>query len=134
MSSTRPSEIHFLYATKSDPELDPQRILFLPRLLDLVTMAADSNVTLSLFITGTGSEGAIERGKLPNRTVGRRITEADVLRAIDGYKQGSADSKRNRERTLCYVCGPPQMTDHFVEVLRLQSGMSDDRVFCEKWW
>lgn len=134
MSSNRPREIHFLYATKSDSDVDPQKILFLPRLMDLVGMAADSNVTLSLFVTGTDSEGVIEHGKLPNRTFGRRIAEADVVRAIDGYKNKSPDVEGHRARTLSYVCGPPQMTDQFVELLKQQPGMTDGRVLCEKWW
>ncbi|CZT16829.1 related to NADH-cytochrome b-5 reductase [Ramularia collo-cygni] len=133
-SSSRPKEVHFLYATKSEPDLDPQKILFLPRLMDIVSMAEDSNVTLSLFVTGTDSEGAIEHGKLPNRTFGRRIAEEDVVRAIDGYKSRPADVEGHRASTLSYVCGPPQMTDHFVKLLKSQPGMSEDRVLCEKWW
>lgn len=133
-SSNRPREIHFLYATKSDPKIDPQRILFLPRLMDLVAMSADANITLSLFVTGTDSDGVIEHGKLPNRTFGRRIGEQDVVKAIDGYRNGPLDVDATRARTLSYVCGPPQMTDHFVECLKKQKGMSEDRVLCEKWW
>lgn len=134
-SSSRPREIHFLYATKADSEPDPQKILFLPRLMDLVAMAADPNVTLSLFLTGTGcSEGRIEHGGLPNRTLGRRLAEEDVVRAIDGYKKQSGDIQSSRRRTLCYVCGPPRMTDEYVDVLKRQTGMADERVLCEKWW
>lgn len=134
MSSQRPKEIHFIYGTKSDSDLDRQKILFLPRLMDLVGMAEDSNVTLSLFVTGSGSEGVIEHGQLPNRTFGRRIAEEDVVKAIDGYKAQPADVERSRARTVSYVCGPPRMTDHFVELLKKQPGMSEDRVLCEKWW
>lgn len=134
MSTERPKEVHFLYTTKSDSELDPQKILFLPRLMDQVAMAEDQNVTLSLFVTGTDSEGVIEHGKLPNRTFGRRITEEDAVRAIDGFRSQPADVNTSRARTLSYVCGPPPFTDHFVELLKKQPGMSDDRVLCEKWW
>lgn len=119
-----------MYGTKSDSELDPQRILFLPRLTDLIAAAADQKVTLSLFLTGTGSEGRIEHGRLPNRTFGRRMDHQDLQQAIDGYN-GDADG---RQRTLCYVCGPQVMTDDFVEYLSDQTGMSKDRVLCEKWW
>lgn len=133
-SSNRPREIHFLYATKSDPELDPQKILFLPRLMDIVGMAEDSNVTLSLFVTGTHSERVIEHGRLPNRTFGRRIAEEDVVRALNGYEGQPSDVQGSRQGTLSYVCGPPHMTDHFVEILKNQPGMSHERVLCEKWW
>ncbi|EME49579.1 hypothetical protein DOTSEDRAFT_68379 [Dothistroma septosporum NZE10] len=130
----RPREIHFLYATKADSELDPQRILFLPRLMDLVAAVANPNITLSLFLSGTGDDGPIEHGKLPNRTFGRRLVERDLQNAISGYKQGVFGAEHDRLGTLCYVCGPPRMTDEIVEFLRNEKGMSEARVLCEKWW
>ncbi|KAF2172927.1 hypothetical protein M409DRAFT_49436 [Zasmidium cellare ATCC 36951] len=132
--SSRPKEIHFIYGTKTTSELDPQRILFVPRLMDLVAAEADPNVTLSLFLTGTGDEGPIEHGKLPNRTFGRRITEADLVRAIDGYKQNVFGAEHDRKNTVCYVCGPQKMTDEVVSFLRGQEGLSEERVLQEKWW
>ncbi|TKA45479.1 hypothetical protein B0A54_04018 [Friedmanniomyces endolithicus] len=88
-SVTRPKEIHFIYTTRVSPssgDIDPQTILFLPRLMDLVAaIAQPTNITLSVFLTGPAAEGAatddrgiIEHGKLPNRTFGRRVTEADL--------------------------------------------------------
>ncbi|USW48527.1 Putative ferric reductase, NAD binding domain, FAD-binding domain, ferredoxin reductase-type [Septoria linicola] len=130
----RPPEIHFLYATKTNYELDPQQILFLPRLMDLTAAAADPNVTLSCFLTGIGDEGVIEHGKLPNRTFGRRFTEEDLVKALDGYKTNVFGPEHDRAGTVAYVCGPPKMTDQVVELLRGQSGMSEERVLCEKWW
>lgn len=132
--STRPREMHFLYATKADSELDTQKILFLPRLMDLVAAVADPNVTLSLFVTGTGDSGAIEHGRLPNRTFGRRLREEDLRSAIDGHKQNVFGAQHDRQRTLCYVCGPPSMTDEIVQFLSREEGMSEARVLCEKWW
>lgn len=129
-SFSRPQEIHFIYGTKAESELDPQRILFLTRLMDLVSAVADSNVTLNLFLTGSGDTGRIEHGRLPNRTFARRILHSDLSEAIDGYK---ADDS-GREHTVCYVCGPQRMTDDFVEYISMQNGMSEDRVLCEKWW
>ena len=110
--------------------MDPQRILFLPRLMDLVAAVADPKVTLNLYLTGTGDEGRIEHGRFPNRTFASRITKTDLVRAIDGYQDDSA----GRAETLCYVCGPPAMTDEFVEFLSQQKGMAQERVLCEKWW
>ncbi|KAK4545581.1 hypothetical protein LTR36_002931 [Oleoguttula mirabilis] len=95
--------------------------------MDLVAAAADSNVTVSLFITGTGDEGRIEHGKLPNRTFARRISEADLVGAIDGYQKSIYGAEHDRQRTLCYVCGPPKMTDEYVGFLRHQPGMAEDR-------
>lgn len=132
-SSRRPREIHFLYASKATAQLDPQTILFLPRLVDLVAAAPDPGVTLSLFLTGTGERGEarIEHGKFPNRTFARRIADRDVVQAVDGFGQ---TEPAERATTLCYVCGPPGMTDGFVEVLTGLEGMGEERVLCEKWW
>ena len=100
-------------------------------------MFADpTHVTLSLFLTGAGSgndEGPIEHGKLPNRTFGRRLGPRDLVGAIDGF-QPDASGGRGREGVVCYVCGPPRMTDEMVEFLGRQEGMEEERVLCEKCW
>jgi len=136
--SQRPKEIHFLYGTKTPTsDMDPQSMLFLTRLIDLVAAAADPvNVTLSLFLTNTGYEDGerIEHGKLPNRTYAKRIGKGDLVGALDGWRGKGAQGGAGREDTVCYVCGPQRMTDEFVEVLRGQEGMSEERVLCEKWW
>lgn len=119
-----------MYGTKADSELDPQKMLFVSRLMDLIAAAADPKVTLSLFLTGTGQQGRIEHGRFPNRTFGARINHIDLQQAMDGFIGDIA----GRHRTLCYVCGPQTMTDNFVEYLSSQDGMSEDRVLCEKWW
>jgi len=110
--------------------------------MDLVAaIAQPTNITLSVFLTGPAAEGAatddrgiIEHGKLPNRTFGRRVTEADLVRAVDGYRTPVFGSEHDRQGTVCYVCGPPRMTDEFVGFLSRQNGMSEERVLCEKWW
>jgi NAD(P)H-flavin reductase len=99
--------------------------------MDLVAAAADTNVTLRLFLTGIGETGSIEHGKFPNRTFARRITTTDLVDAIDGYQHSSQTTRSN---TLCYICGPPVMTDGFVDFLTQQAGMTKERVLCEKWW
>jgi NAD(P)H-flavin reductase len=138
--SQRPEEIHFLYGSKtSESEPDPQTILFLPRLMDLVSAAAEPlDVTLSLFLTGpTGYEDGekIEHGKLPNRTWARRIGKRDLVGALDGWRGSSSNAAgEGREGTVCYVCGPQKMTDEIVEMVGKVEGMNADRVLCEKWW
>ncbi|KAK1084554.1 hypothetical protein LTR33_002598 [Friedmanniomyces endolithicus] len=137
-SVTRPKEIHFIYTTRVSPssgDIDPQTILFLPHLMDLVAAIADpTNITLSLFLTGATAEGAatddrgiIEHGKLPNRTFGRRVTEADLVRAIDGYRTPVFGTKHDRQGTVCYVCGPPRMTDEIVGFLSLM--MAEQHIY-----
>ncbi|KAK1079736.1 hypothetical protein LTR33_006136 [Friedmanniomyces endolithicus] len=103
--------------------------------MDLVAaIAQPTNVSLSVFLTGPAAEGAatddrgiIEHGKLPNRTFGRRVTDADLVRAIDGYKASVFGLEHDRQSTVCYVCGPPRMTDEFVGFLSRQEGMSEER-------
>lgn len=133
-SHMRPREMHFIYATKAYPDLDRQKILFLPRLMDLVAAAADSNVSLGCYLTGLGEEGLIEHGQLPNRTYGRRLQGEDLVKALDGYGTNTFGADHGRKGTVAYVCGPPRFTDEYVAFLQKQEGMSDDRVLCEKWW
>ncbi|KAK3068370.1 hypothetical protein LTR53_014121 [Teratosphaeriaceae sp. CCFEE 6253] len=152
-SSARPREMHFLYMTKTSPdsngEIDPQGILFLTRLMDLVAATAEPlAVTLSLFLTdpaaaasASDDRGIIEHGRLPNRTFGRRIEAADLVAALDGFPAKSRAGSRqpfgrehDRRGTVCYVCGPPVMTDDYVRFLGQQEGMESRRVLCEKWW
>lgn len=103
--------------------------------MDLVAAASDPGaVTLSLFLSGLGNEGKIEHGSFPNRTIGRRVNDEDLVKALDGYKQNVFGGGHDRESTVCYVCGPPQMTDEIVAMLRKQEGMNESRVLCEKWW
>jgi NAD(P)H-flavin reductase len=153
----RPREIHFLYGTKASesrearerielrerrsPSASPVRIesskiLFLHRLMDLVSMAAEpTKVTLSLFLTDTTyPEGAkVEDGQLPNRTWARRMGEQDLVGALDGW-QTKGEGGPGRKGTVAYVCGTPPMTDSIAEFLGRQEGMSAERVLCEKWW
>lgn len=58
--------------------------------------------------------------------VRRRITFSDLQEAL-----GPVAGRRN---TLAYVCGPPKMTDEFVDILSREDGMDSRRVLCEKWW
>ncbi|TKA32357.1 hypothetical protein B0A50_01463 [Salinomyces thailandicus] len=129
-----PKEVHFVYATKTTSELDPHSILFLTRLMDLVGIASDPGITLSLYLTGTGEDGMLDDGRLPNRTFARRITELDLVRALDGFKENIYGAEHDRQGTVCYVCGPQKMTDEFVGFLGQQPGMAKERVLCEKWW
>ncbi|CRG92317.1 hypothetical protein PISL3812_09374 [Talaromyces islandicus] len=52
----------------------------------------------------------------------RRISRQDLGSAMAGAK----------DSTVCYVCGPPPMTDEFVG--HLGSLIGADRVLYEKWW
>lgn len=55
------------------------------------------------------------------------LRNAVSISRLDGSKQS----------TVCYVCGPPNMTDEVVGVLNEMLGDDDDarsRILYEKWW
>jgi len=55
-----------------------------------------------------------------------RMTREDLMEALGPVEE--------RNQTLCYVCGPPQLTDWAVHELKNAEGVEDERVLCEKWW
>lgn len=59
----------------------------------------------------------------------RRIKRQDLQATVIGE-----DADVNPKETVCYLCGPPKMTDEFVEVLRGLLGGEKERVLFEKWW
>lgn len=124
-TDTLPPQVEFIYATKS---IDGE-ILFADRLLHIASNRPQQ-VKLHFFLTGSQSGGAaaLQDSRLAELAISpsyRRLNTKDVLEAL---------SSSGREQTVCYVCGPPQMTDELVDLLRGQEGMSADRVLCEKWW
>ncbi|EKG18272.1 Oxidoreductase FAD/NAD(P)-binding protein [Macrophomina phaseolina MS6] len=124
-TDTLPPQVEFIYATKS---IDGE-ILFADRLLHIAS-SRPQQVKLHFFLTGSQSGGAaaLQDSRLAELAISpsyRRLNTKDVLEAL---------SSSGREQTVCYVCGPPQMTDELVDLLRGQEGMSADRVLCEKWW
>lgn len=123
-----PVTIHLLYSTRAPtPCKSRDNVLFLSRILDLqkhASSASKSKLDLQLFVTG---ESVIAgTGVLPDESIYRRMSDEDVLAAIG--------NPAKRASTVCYVCGPPVLTDHCVDLLRRQESMEPDRVLCEKWW
>lgn len=96
---------------------------------------------LKIYITGPNpgidinAANEVNKGELS--LCNRRISAvADLRETIIGLGE-DVDSKKGANGTVCYVCGPPAMTDEFVEVLErlLQvHGDSRKRVYYEKWW
>lgn len=124
-ANTMPSSVEFIYATK----LADGQVLFADRLLHIASNRPEQ-LKLKFFLTKPGERDAepfqdIRMAGLSVSPAHRRLSSDDVLEAL-----GDAQ----RDKTVCYVCGPPQMTDELVELLREQDGMSADRVLCEKWW
>ncbi|PYH46724.1 FAD-dependent oxidoreductase [Aspergillus saccharolyticus JOP 1030-1] len=133
--------IRFLYSTKlpqpdkattptTNPEKRLDQILFLSRLREIVNIQSQLRrlrIALDLFITDLDDD---TRGVSFDdlRIHGRRIN-ADDLRAAAISEDGTIEP----EKTVCYVCGPPGMTDDIVGKLEGLLG-GGERVFYEKWW
>ncbi|PGH27326.1 hypothetical protein AJ80_01036 [Polytolypa hystricis UAMH7299] len=153
--------IHMLYSTRLVPPLKTSdedgttcgsrlnEILFLERLREITRISQGGKIPekeqtpfppfdLRLHITNSGlgdgdaylSDNAFEDMKVYNC----RISVADVRDIILG--PGSTGGTQ-QSGTVCYVCGPPNMTDEFVKALEEMVGSGAEgkkRVFCEKWW
>jgi NAD(P)H-flavin reductase len=100
--------ITFIYSTKAY-----SKVLFLERLRD-ISNTLNERLKLKVFITS-------DQDHKEHIGSNRRFTDEDLTEAVG--KGGN---------TVCYVCGPPKMTDHVVELLGGIVG--SERVFCEKWW
>lgn len=120
-----PEEVRFLY-TLRQPEPQDQ-VLFLSRLRAIAQTVAGIQFRLQLYLTGGISPFSLEiEGTSRTTAQHRRVTHDDLIEAIG--------KPEDRAGVVCYVCGPPAMTDEFVEVLRHAEGMEEERVLCEKWW
>ena len=125
--SRRPKSIRFVYASKTagSPILASE-ILFLQRLMKLVNKAPDGTAKLDLYLTAASEDDVSCAEGLPSHVKCRRIGPADLDKALGDVS--------HRHSTVCYVCGPPRMTDIFVDFLSSRTGMERGRVLCEKWW
>jgi len=119
-----PAKVHILYSTKVDKKLVySNKILFLDRLKSYEEQHPE-RMSVTLFITGD-YEKLEDPEEFPWHFT-RRLTKADVLTVLGDF--------RKRQRTVCYVCGPPSMTDELVHFLGSLDGLEASRVLCEKWW
>lgn len=154
LPSSSPTQIHFLYSTRVPPPSESptsstataedtlNQILFLPRLREIArshTHAPSQRLLFSvdLFLTNLREHPDLvaalsgedkDRAKGQDFTIHDRRIEIEDLRAAVGVGVGDG--------TVCFVCGPPAMTDEVVGVLRglVSSEDGKERVFCEKWW
>lgn len=117
-----------MYGSKvEEGPIKASRILFLTRLMEMIKKHGDGSVQLDLFLTATSQKDIDGATDLPEHVKLGRI-EKDDLEAVIG------EDRSVRQATLAYICGPPAMTDQFVEFLSTRDGMSERRVLCEKWW
>ncbi|WEW57654.1 hypothetical protein PRK78_003121 [Emydomyces testavorans] len=119
------------------------QILFLPRLREIVRserkqhqQQKDTNLVFKpldvrLYLTNLSSHPDTSADELAVELHDEvaiydgRITVADLEDLIGSDRDEQA-------RTVCNLCGPPRMTDDFVEILERILG--NRRVFYEKWW
>lgn len=114
-----PHEVLLLYASHVSESGEPA-FLFRHRLERIARLGLQFR--LQLYVTGKPEIELPEKGRIQ----WRRINHADLIDAVG--------SPEDRAGVVCYVCGPPPMTDDFVSFLRQVEGMDEQRVLCEKWW
>jgi hypothetical protein len=137
-----PTTIHILYSSRLPPHQETtsanavlDQILFLPRLCQIVRSQESSHrlrISLDLFLTDLASSSDLFSSGSPSdlKIHPVRISDRDLRSAVVG-RDGELDSRG----TVCYVCGPPGMTDSVVEKLvKMLGDGGEQRVFFEKWW
>ncbi|KAE8148309.1 hypothetical protein BDV25DRAFT_158605 [Aspergillus avenaceus] len=142
-ASHHPFNVHILYSSKlpesaltesvSSPESALDQILFLSRLRQIIRSQSQSHrlqISLDLFVTNLqGTASRILQQPTDMAVHSKRISPDDLHVALAG-PDGSIDPRA----TVCYMCGPPAMTDEFVTILRQWMGNAKEQVFFEKWW
>jgi ferredoxin-NADP reductase len=124
-------EVEVLYSLK-DPGGDREAdgMLFVDR---IATIFAREKLrgSLKLFLTGKEAVGGSDSSYVTCNEVevpfkSRRIEEQDLSEAVG----------KDLETAVVYTCGPPDMTDGFIELLTSEAGWAIDstRVLFEKWW
>ncbi|KAJ5388386.1 Riboflavin synthase-like beta-barrel, partial [Penicillium cosmopolitanum] len=133
--------VHFLYSSRLPTGFETassqavlEQVLFLSRLRQIIRTQLHLqkfNISLQLFLTNLKSSLIEPSGRPADLAIhSRRIGEDDLRAAIT-----DRDGKRNPQKTVSYVCGPPDMTDDMVD--RLKKVLDDpegQRIFYEKWW
>ncbi|KAI9745752.1 MAG: hypothetical protein M4579_007644, partial [Chaenotheca gracillima] len=119
-----PPAVEFLYGFQSpknseSKSFDASKVLFLPRLRS-ITSTTD-RISLSLFATGShiSSSGPESQDSLESIKY-RRMTSSDIVRSLGPVEK--------RSNTVVYICGPPAMTDEFVDVAKSVEGIRQERV------
>lgn len=123
-------EVSVMYGVKVPEDGNLDKILFLDRIVDLFRRGRLTG-KVGLFLTGPIPQGGdLHGGKTDAVDIKHgRMTKDAVLAAV----RAGGDKKS----TLVYVCGPPVMTDYFVDTLtapEIHGVIDPARVKSEKWW
>ncbi|XP_054714460.1 oxidoreductase NAD-binding domain-containing protein 1-like isoform X2 [Uloborus diversus] len=105
---TNPGKVHLLYSAKTEEEL-----IFKESFTNMEK--EHPSLLCRYFVTGQ-----LETKQSPDS----RITKDDVIQSI---------RKLQAEKTLCYVCGPSNMTDEVASWLH-ELGIDKEHIRYEKWW
>jgi hypothetical protein len=140
--TTKPKTIRVLYSSrlprdheKASAGTKLDQILFLPRIRQIIKSQECSHrlqISLDLFLTNLASSSDLgPAGSLSDINIhAERISDTDLRAAALGK-----DSELDPRSTVCYVCGPPAMTDAVVEKLvQILGKGGEQRVLFEKWW
>ena len=123
-----PQTVKLLYATRLAGETLDQ-VLFFPRLRQIfqkLNSGDDKSYTIDLYLTD-GSSPAGQEFVAPWIDIHYdRISKRHLLSSI-------GPTANPQHGVTVYICGPPAMTDEFVEVLEAEENVKGN-VFCEKWW
>ncbi|KAH8887196.1 hypothetical protein GQ53DRAFT_615988, partial [Thozetella sp. PMI_491] len=101
-SGTMPQEVHFLYTSRTKGYYTISNVLALESLLK-IRKARPGQFHLYLFCSGHPSRSLMEDAVPRERFEPRRVLERDLLKIF-----GNEEVKLS---TICYICGPPQMTE-----------------------
>ncbi|PGH01814.1 hypothetical protein GX51_04994 [Blastomyces parvus] len=147
--------IHVLYSTrfptapKADEDVSKHmdQILFFPRLRSILDSQRSNHqhwregpsLHLHLHLYITNLRGMPQDPTTDFTLHNRRIQMSDLHDVLAGKRNVVRDGYASNDhgRTVCYICGPPDMTDEFVAGAEAAIGAGVGReksVFCEKWW
>lgn len=118
-----PEEVHFLFTTTVKSSHNVSNVLALEKLLKL-SNECPNRFRLYLFLSGHVSRTLMEGAMPRQRFEPRKMLDGDVIGAF-----GNAELKAS---TVCYICGPLQMTDHFARLVQVQVGLEPDQVFYQE--
>ncbi|KAJ9355760.1 hypothetical protein DTO027B9_3914 [Paecilomyces variotii] len=132
------TEVHFLYSTRLPPsksfsnfQAALDQILFLSRIREIIHSHAPSRrlrISLDLFLTNLNEYPDLQISTPQDMEIhDRRITAEDLKTAVTG-----SSGDETGTGTVCYICGPPPMTDELAD--KLKGMVGSERVFYEKWW
>lgn len=119
------------------------QILFLSRLRNILQRTrtvtkrpAYIKLDLDLFLTNLSYPTAAAQASeiLNNVTDDNNVSDSRPPIRVHGQRisKDDLDPKPQQEDTVYYICGPPAMTDEFVQYLEPVAGK--ERVLYEKWW